>query len=671
MLNQKLTRTEAYQEYNIITNVTDINYHNQIIDCDKNVAFFDGGLSQWESSEITAMATRGQYTLTLNATRKATIGMVGLFTSSKPKFRCDPVGSSDNAIAGIANELIDHSYRVSKGSGVITEILLNAFKANMSYAVVRAIGNDKVIFEAASYRDIIFANGKRMMLEDAEWCAVKKLIPLERVEVLYGIKPTVCSYPREWIAFDGTYQQQGSKLELFDQARKYLLVFERYIKFFEKTEDGQIRKRIKVRTLLGYDYVYEQVLPPEITEIPIIPMYSDISNNQYKFGEVHFLRDPQRFMNKMINEVMRSAQAMSSGKVIVRKNDIAGGDADAFAANWSLPGAVVVLNPAAQKPEIVYPAPLNGAYFDMFQNASAMFGTLNLSGDAQKFNDLATDPARKQEWDQMITASLRIPATIFEAFLSQLGKVILQFQKAYISNDNLVHILNADDALKIVESAQKDRLDASTMAGITMWSNEKEKSGMSLEEIDETIYKTKEALAKLDALYDFINDPKVLDVDVQIEADSYTSTNATNRFKMMYQLAEKGLVPPEILVEYLPVDDKEAIKVKISRMRSAARQVDQLNKQLETMTRDNEKMSQENRTLKDKIIDTRREAGHDYQTKDSMLKKLADKKNTNFKNALMTAENRLALKELALEIKDMARENPEEVAEYINNYIGE
>ena len=671
MLNQKLTRTEAYQEYNIITNATNTDYHNHIIDCDKNVAFFDGGLSQWEASEIAAMSTRGQYTLTLNATRKATIGMVGLFTSSKPKFRCDPVGNSDNAIAGIANELIDHSFRVSKGSGVLAETLLYSFKANMSYAVVRAIGNDKVIFEGASYRDIIFSSGKKMMLEDAEWAAVKKLIPLERVEVLYGVKPTVCSYPREWIAFDGTYQQQGSKLELFDQARKYLLVFERYIRFFEKTEDGQIRKRIKVRTLLGYDYVYEKILPPEITEIPIIPMYSDISNNQYKFGEVHFLRDPQRFMNKMINEVMRSAQAMSSGKVIVRKNDIAGGDADAFAANWSLPGAVVVLNPAAQKPEIVYPAPLNGAYFDMFQNASAMFGTLNLSGDAQKLNDLATDPTRKQEWDQMITASLRIPATIFEAFLAQLGKVILQYQKAYISNDNLVNILNADDALKIVQDAQKDRLDVSTMAGITMWSNEKEKSGMSLEEIDETIYKTKEALAILDALYDFINDPKVLDVDVQIEADSYTSTNATNRFKMMYQLAEKGLVPPEILVEYLPVDDKEAIKVKISRMRSSARQVDQLNKQLETMTKDNEKMNQENRALKDKIIDVKREAGHDYQTKDSMLKKLADKKNTNFKNALMTAENRLALKELALEIKDMARENPEEVAEYINNYIGE
>lgn len=69
---------------------------------------------------------------------------------------------------------------------------------------------------------------------------------------------------------------------------------------------------------------------------------------------------------------------MSSGKVVVRKNEIPGGDADAFASNWSLPGAVVVMQPGSLAPTIVNPTPINGAYFEMFQNAHMMFGTMNL-----------------------------------------------------------------------------------------------------------------------------------------------------------------------------------------------------------------------------------------------------------------------------------------------------
>lgn len=139
----------------------------------------------------------------------------------------------------------------------------------------------------------------------------------------------------------------------------------------------------------------------------------------------------------------------------------------------------------------------------------------------------------------MISASLRIPATIFESFLSQLGRVVLQFHQAYTSNDMIVKILDAMDCIKTAEKAQQDKLDASTTEGIELWSKAMEEKGMSLEEIDDRVYEAKYAIEKMDAVYDFLKDPDILDVDVQIEADSYTSTNAMNKFKMMYQLAEK------------------------------------------------------------------------------------------------------------------------------------
>lgn len=669
-MNQKLIKTESYQEYNIVSSAMTSEYAKHIRDCDKNVVFFDGETGQWTQDELDAMNDRGQYILTLNATRKAVLGMVGLFTSSKPKFRCDPVGRTDNAIAGISSALIDYTYRISRGQYKIPEILLNAFKANIDYAVVRSIGNEKVIFESASYRDIIVSNSKDAMFRDAEWIAYKNWVPIEKIKVLYGVEPTSYTFPSEWISWDKTYVGSTNKLQLFDSTRKYALVFERYVKFNEKTENG-IRTRIKKRTLIGYEHVYEEILPSQISEYPIIPMYSDFSNNQFKFGEVHFLRDPQRFINKMFNETIRSAQALSSGKVVVRKNEIPGGDPDQFAANWSLPGAVVVMQPGSLTPTIVNPTPINGAYFEMFQNAHMMFGTMNLSGDAAKFNEIATDPARKQEWDSMISASLRIPATIFESFLSQLGRVVLQFHQAYTSNDMIVKILDAMDCIKTVEKAQQDKLDASTTEGIELWSKAMEEKGMSLEEIDDRVYEAKYAIEKMDAVYDFLKDPDILDVDVQVEADSYTSTNAMNKFKMMYQLAEKGLIPPELLTDYLPVEDKEAVKIKINRMRSASRQVDQLNKQLEVVSKENEKLQQEMRKLKDKSIDIERQVGHDYQAKDAMLKKLRTKIMDSANSRITSAEQRLEFKELLLDLKKEIEDNPEIVKNYLTQYLGE
>lgn len=669
-MNQKLVRTEAREEYNIISSAHTPQYANWLKDGDQNLIFYDGGTSQWTADEITAMDERGQFTLTMNATRKAVLGMTGMFTSAKPKFRCDPVGRTDNAIAGISTALIDHSYRISGGTFTIANILFNAFKTNVHYAIVRAIGNDKVIFEGASYRDVLVSGASNMMFTNAEWIAVKKFVPIERVEVLFGVRPTQTSFPTEWITMDSTYVTNQSKLKLFDDTKNYVLIFERYIKFHEKI-DGKIRSRIKKRVLIGYEHVYEEVLPVEISEYPIIPMYAELSPNQFVYGEVHFLKDIQRFMNKMINEVMRSAQAMSSGKVIVRKNEIPNGDADEFANNWSLPGAVVVLQPGAQRPDIVNPTPLNGAYFEMFQSAYSMFSGLNISGDAQKFNDIATDPAKKQEWDSMITASLRMPATIFDAFLGQLGKVILQHYQAYVENDHLVAILDAMEDIDIVKKAQEMQLDASTSEGIRLWSDKMEKEGMSLEQIDETVVEAKRALERMDAVYDFMNNPDILYTDIQIETESYTSTNSMNKFKMMYQLAEKGMIPPEIIVDYLPVDDKDSIKLKIERSRNASRQVDQLNKQLESLTKEVEKLSDENRKIKDQSIDVKNQSKHDYQAKDAMLKKLKAKIDSNLNAKIQSTEARLALKELLLDLKDEIKDNPEEVKDYIQRYIGE
>jgi len=668
----KLSAIEAYQEHSMLSEVLTKDHYDHIADCDMNELFYDGGDSQWTADELESLEERGQYKLTINAIRKAILAEVGMLTSAKPKFSCAPVGVEDDALAGICTQLLDQSYRDSLGMSALSEICLSGLKANISYAFVRGIGTEKVIFEPLNYREVFVAPCKDAMFRDAEWIATRKWVASEKVEALFGIDQLVVQSPIDYPSFDTTYASGKNKMRIYDATRDMVEVIERFRKVVERMSDGSTRIRIKKRVLLGYGHVYEEYLHPSIVDYPIIPFYADYSNNQFKYGEVHHLRDIQRFMNKMFNLTVKSAQALSNGKVIVRKNEIPNGDVDAFATNWSAPDGVIVLNPGAKPPDVVHPTPINSSYFEIYKDAAKTMNDQYLMAAPSKYDDLALNPDSKQDWDSMVTSSMRVPAAIWETFLSQLGSVILQHTQAYVSSDNVIKVIDGNKYIQDIKTAQKVKLDASTDEGIAQWSSQMMKDGsMSMEQIETTIYKTKKAIDIVDALSDLIRDKVQLRTNVEVEPESYTATASVQNFRLIYSLAEKGIIDPSLVVDYLPIPDKEAIKSKMDSLRSTTRQIEMLNNELEKINKKLEKSEQENTELSKKIIDTKHEAGHDYRTKDTMMKKQYQKQMSALEKKIQSSSSKLELKELLLELKDAMRDNPMAVKEGLEKYLGE
>ena len=664
----KLSIQESFLEHASISSALTKDYTLHQKDCDQNNLFYDGGDSQWTPEELESLEEMGAYKLTVNAVRTAIQATTGLLTSAKPKFNCSPIGYKDNAISGISEQILDDCYRNSLGSSVISEIVLNALKTNISYAYIKSTSDNKTTFEFLNYKEVITAPCKDVMFRDAEWIATIKWVDQNKLKALFGLDSLVTTVPVEWQTFDSQYYYTRNKMRTYDKRKDQVQVVTKFKRIIIKKEDGSTRSRILKRIYLGYAHVYEEYLPESIRDYPIIPFYSDYSDNEFKYSDGHHMKDPQRFVNKMFNETVRSAQASNGGKIVTRKNEIPNGDIDQLAIEWSKPNGIVVMNPGAQAPTVVSAQPLNNAFFTMYKDAMEVIGTTTAAQNV-KYGELTLDPNKKEDWEDAITANMKVTATIFETFLSQLGKVLLQYVQGYTNPDRITEIVDGMMYIQDIKDAQAKGLDTTSDEGIMNWTKKMMDGKESLEKIEDMIFKTKKAIEVTDALADIIREKKNIATDVDIEPESYTSTSQTKTFRLIYSMAKEGILPPEIVVDYLPIPDKEALKAKVGSLRSSARQIQSLNNQLEELTKKLEKMDQENTGLARKVITTKHEAGIDYQRKDMMLKKTDQKKSSAIDKKIKAADARLDLRELLMDLKDEYEERPQETISALENYL--
>jgi len=650
----RLNVTEALKEYNIVLNGQSIEYTKWYADSEDNERFYDGGDQQWTEDEIEAMEDRGQYTMTMNIVKKAIDAEVGIFTANKPKMICMPT-REDTGLAEVGSELLDQSYRDSNGLLTIREILFNAYRTNMGFAAVRYDEADKVIFEKLSFRDVKVApNTKDAMWRNAPWIAISRWVPVEEVKAVYNIPSLSTSFPYEFNSLSTQYKQDFKAQELFSTDRQYVNLIEKYKKIKYRTADGKLSSRIEKRTLIGYEYMWTEVLPLAIKDYPIIPLYSSLSDNPYKYSEMHFLRDPQRFVNKMYNETIRSAQAMSSGKVIVRTSDIPNGDVEAFGDNWANPGAIVELNPGAQEPIVVHPDALNQAYFGMYKEAVQHLHKVSLPEDTMGYGESdgkgpTQDLNAKRE---MVMDTLKIPAGLFEQFLSTLGKVILQHYQAYVSEDTILKVTGGAIALKEIEDAQKRGLDTSNEKNIKSYiQKEVEQNGKTVEEVEVEISNIKSKVNKVDALADLIQKHETLDMEIEIVTDSYSPTYAASKYNMAERMVEKGALPPDMLLDFSPLPNKEEIKTKVNSIRSLSNQVQGLTKQLEEAQSEIDKKEQDYTQLQRSMTDVKNQSRHDGIYKDERAKSYVNKQAMAMDRQKANQDLEFQIKELLLELK--------------------
>jgi hypothetical protein len=647
----KLDSTEAWKAYSRIRNAETAEYVKFCKDCADNEKFAQGADNQWTAEEIEALDRRGGYRISMDLTRKAIQSIVGLFTANKPTFKAIPVDDESSKISSMANRLLDYTYRTSDGQLTNIDILNSAYRSNIAYAYVYPYKNS-IKYTKLTYNQVIVdPNSKDMLFRDADYIWIKKWVPIEKVKALYNIE-TLSSMPVDIVS--STYSMGFDTKQLYDNTRQYMLIYEGYRKMIVN-DNGERYDRIIRETLIGYEYMFREVLPKDIQDYPIIPVYSELNDNPYKRSEMHYMKDPQRFINKMYNITIMNAQATGSSKLVVRTTDIPGEDLEAFSDRWSIPGSVNEINPGAEAPVVVGAQPLSNAFFTLYQDAVrhlfTVYSSLGLDTPGQDSSQVDTN-ATLFEKREAVMDSLRIASSIYTTFLSQLGKCIIQGYAAYIDNDVVVKILNASEIMGQIDADRKAGLDVRDEESVKTWMEARSKEGVPEEEMKEYIEEAKDRAEYIETIIMFTDGKVNMDVEIEVVKDSYAPTFEASRFSMALNLAKLGAIDPDTLLEMAPLDEKEKIIKRIGKKRLLESKVQELTDQLEKLSQELEKKDKEiEKSTKDQIK-LKEEARFDKLYGDQRAKSYVNKQQLGMDRQLKNNELEYKVKEYLLSLKE-------------------
>jgi hypothetical protein len=213
---------------------------------------------------------------------------------------------------------------------------------------------------------------------------------------------------------------------------------------FAKNVVSQIRfhaHRIKQTCIAGDKLLYEQVLPNNIVDYPLVPFNFKWTGTPFPMSAVSPLIGKQREMNKSHQIMVHNASLGSSLRWMHEEGSI---DMDYWEKYSSSPGALLPIRPGATPPTAVPPAPLSNAFFSIVQQGKSDMEYLagiysSMQGDTQQQHEtfrgmLALDEygtRRVKQWMQ----------TSIEPALRQLGRLVMQFSQAVYSANKRFRII--------------------------------------------------------------------------------------------------------------------------------------------------------------------------------------------------------------------------------------
>ena len=209
-------------------------------------------------------------------------------------------------------------------------------------------------------------------------------------------------------------------------------------KEFAKNVVGQMRfhaHRIKQTCIAGDKLLYEEVLPENVTDYPLIPFHYKWTGTPFPMSAVSPLVGKQREMNKSHQIMVHNASLGSSLRWMHEEGSI---DMDYWEKYSSSPGALLPIRPGATPPTAVPPAPLSNAFFTIVQEGKTDMEYLagiysSMQGDTQQQHEtfrgmLALDEYGTRRIKQWMQHSI-------EPALRQMGRLVMQFSQAvYTAN---------------------------------------------------------------------------------------------------------------------------------------------------------------------------------------------------------------------------------------------
>ncbi len=328
-------------------------------------------------------------------------------------------------------------------------------------------------------------------------------------------------------------QNEASKIEnkvISEKEFKILMSDEK----FASNVVGQMRfhaHRIKQTCIAGDKLLYEEVLPEQITDYPLVPFHYKWTGTPFPMSAVSPLVGKQREINKSHQIMVHNASLGSSLRWMHEEGSI---DMDYWEKYSSSPGALLPIRPGATPPTAVPPAPLSNAFFSIVQQGKGDMEYLagiysSMQGDTTQQHEtfrgmLALDEYGTRRIKQWMQHSI-------EPALRQLGRLVMQFTQAVYTANKRFRIVQPSALQEQRESEinipiyndmgeaigksmdyQNAKFDVTIVAGSTLPVNrwaylEELKQLMQLGVVDdiavlaETDLRNKEGIAKRKSMY--------------------------------------------------------------------------------------------------------------------------------------------------------------------------
>ena len=578
-------------------------YTTWVNQCKSNREFYYGEQSTAEEKQV--MAERGQYEIVMNKIRKAMRGIVGMVAAAVPQYKLLPMADNDYYTASIGEKIIKWAWSNSKGINIMRLFVKNAAVDNISHFHVYVDNMKNIKFSTLAFNEVIpDPSCTDPLFRDAEMLMIRRDVSRQYVREYYGLQEDLI----DKIEFESSYPSNPGGVDtytasseipmadflqkIFSADRQYVRIYEIYRKVYQRNEaTGEVAVRIVKETVLGYNHVFSEMLDPRITEYPIIPGYVDKAENPYARGEVHFVKDLQRFINKSYGVALLNAQLMSNPKVFITETDIPNNNISSMQQDYSIPGKIVVLAAGSQPPLIVQGQPLNQAFFTLYQDAKMEMEWNTLPNQVLGMMDsekAGYGSSALLDMKQTVLDSYKDFMSNIELACTQLGIVVLQYARAYLPENKIIRILGEEDV--VVNKPAK--LDVENEQQVQEYIQYMSQKGVPEERIQEELAGMKMDAEKKKAITYFKNDLDFDKYDVTVVPGSYTPTFEMSMLRLMMELLQTGAVDPSVVLKYLPVDNRkelieryDTIKILQSQMENIENENKELNNLVDSMSK--------------------------------------------------------------------------------------
>ncbi len=678
----KLERSETYKIFQQVVSYKTTERNDWIKDSKENREF---ELSrQWSPDEVKNNMDKGNYVITINVIERMLEFLTGAIASKLPEYYVYPKNKTKEQSAKLGKKILSWVFEESRGLRRIRKFVHDGLTDNLAFLYVYANEDNEIRFTNLGFQDIIIdPSSKDFMFDDAKAIFVRKKISVADAKALYGVDDLETGFPDEWRASIGagsstiipgtenSYSYANTSIEELYSGDKTLIdIYERYSKVIVAGKDGKKRTRIVKEVLLGYDHVVREVLPEAISYYPFVGFFYKDTDNPYKIGKVHLVKEIQRFLNKINGIILKNTLTLGSPKIIAETTAIPNGDVDNFKRTLSNPNDITLINPSIDGRkgiDIIQASPTPSAPMDLYLNALNImeFNTAPKEMVGMSNTSSQSNPAAAIYQKESVMDSLKTLSGILEDALERLGTLIMQYTKAYVKEDTIVFVADGEDALQKLELNKSHKLNFDNPESIDKFKEEMKSNGMSSSEIESILIEAKSNEEYANSISNYIeNDTSLMDCYIKVVPGSYASMFDSIKFQIVTMLVNMGSLHPSVLIDYAPLEDKESLKLKSNTAEKAFREMQDMSAQMETMAKEADKIKQDNVKLKEQMVEVENNVRMDYLYKDARVKESKAKNDLNLHIKDVKSNTALKSKELLSALKETIAEMEKEREEF-------